>query len=360
MAVKPIISMITPWDSTVGTNIVFSYSGNLPVFAKAVVRNASTLTIIWTSTKTVVSDTEGRYLFNIEANAFKANPADADGNGNKYCIQITTVDNNNESSAVSDKTYFWCFATPEFYFYKPEAEAMIENTYIQADLIYTQSNGEKIYSYRYYLYDNSKCLIAMSDQFYTDDDFEYFFKGVENKTSYYVRAQGITKNGIPLDTGYVHVFTNYDQVENYSILSLESDDNATVTGLTNMICIDADEDSNDYIFINSLVQLIGKKVTYQTNYKIARDFTMQIKITKVLYNGVLIIMFNKNNPDCIVTLDSYVFDDGLLRYCLKASNGIATYVLYTEGMEAENDDYIVITIRRINNLFSLDATKVID
>ena len=130
MAVKPIISTITPWDSTVGTNIAFSYSGNLPVSAKGIIKTASTLETRWTHEQSVIRDKDGRYLFYIPPNTLKANSADVDGNGNKYCVQLTVTDSAGGVSQISDKEYFWCFATPLFYYTKPIREANIESKYI--------------------------------------------------------------------------------------------------------------------------------------------------------------------------------------------------------------------------------------
>lgn len=360
MAVKPIISTITPWDSTAGTNITFSYSGNLPVSAKAIIGNASTLKTVLTLSRSVIGTFDGRFLFYIDGNLLKANVADINGNGNKYYIQLCAIDSNNTASPYSDKAYFWCLSTPQFYYQYPEEDSRVDGASVDVALVYNQAEGEKIYTYRHFLYDNSKNLIQMSDHFYDETGFAYSFKGLEISTSYYVRSQGQTKNGIILDSGYVHFYTENAEMANHSLLGLESDDNATVYGTTNMIIIEANEDPDWYIYFNSLVQLIGKKITYETNYKIARDFTLQIKITKVKYNGILLKMYNKIHPECEITLDSYYFDDenGLLRYCLKANNGISTYVLYTDGMNVEMDDYIVITIRRIGNVFSLTAEKV--
>lgn len=358
MAVKPIISTIIPWDTTVGTNIAFSYSGNLPVTAKGIIKNASTLETRWTYEETVIRDNDGRYLFYIAPNTLKANSADVDGNGNKYSIQLIVTDNEGNISPISDKEYFWCFETPQCYYNKPNYDEVIGSPNIELELVYSQSNGEKIYSYRHYLYDNSRNLVVISDHFYDETGFSYIFRGLDNKTSYYIRTQGITKNGMPVDTGYLRIFTDYGTPEVYSILGLESDANATVYGHSNMICIDADEDDEDYIFINSLVQVIRKKITYQTNYTIARDFTLQLKFTKVLFNGLLLKMYNKEYPDYTITIDSYYFYDNLIRYCLKVFNGLATYVLYTDGLELQNDDYVVLTLRRVNNAFSFTAQKV--
>lgn len=358
MAVKPIISTITPWDSTLGTNISFSYSGNLPVRVRGVIRDASTLEIVWNKTKSVTKDSvTGLWKLFIEGNGITQRGGD--GNGTKYCIQITCIDIDGNESSISDKAFFWCLAKPLFYYAEPREEGVIEASYVKLQLVYSQANGEALYTYRHFLYDNSKNILTMSNHYYNEDGLNYTFKGLDNKTSYYIRTQGTTRNGMVVDTGYVQIFTSYGEPETYSILQLSSDENATVSGMTNMICIDADEDAKDYIFLNSMVQLIKKKVTYQTNYTINRDFTLQIKITKLLYNGLLLKMYNKENPDCIITLDSYVFDDGTLRYCLKAFNGIATYVLYTDALNATDNDFMVITVRRINNVFSLYAQKVI-
>ena len=365
MAVKPIISTITPWDSTVGTNITFSYSGNLPVSAKAIIGNASTLKTVLTLSRSVIGTFDGRFLFYIDGNLLKANVSDVNGNGNKYYIQLCVVESDGSVSPYSEKTFFWCFSTPLFFYQYPENGSRIDGASTSICISYSQPEGEKIGEYRHYLYDNSKNIIQTSDVYYDDSGFNYDFKGLDPSTSYYIRCIGRTRNGMPLDTEYIHFYTESTEIENNALLGLESDLNATVYGTTNLILIEANEDPAWYIFINSLVQLIGKKITYENNYKIARDFTLQIKITKVKYNGLLLKMYNKEFPDCIITLDSYYFPNdytvnGDLRYCLKAYNGLATYVLYSPPLNVKTDDFVVVTIRRVNNVFSLTAEKVED
>ena len=358
MAVKPIISMITPFDATVGSNITFSYSGNLPVKVRGTVRNASTFEIVWSDEQTAVSDHAGRYLFYIQPDVLKTNPRDENGNGYKYCVQVCVIDNDSIASPYSDKAYFWCLEAPVFVYSSPPNESTISGSSVDLEITYYQPNGERLQSYRHYLYDNSKNLVNMSDTFYDETGFKYSFRGLDNKTSYYIRSEGMTKNGMHVDTGFTHFFTSYGDTWSYSILGLESDKNATVYGTTNIICIDADEDPDYYVFLDSRVQLYRKVVTYQTNYNVARDFKLKIKITKLLYSGIILRMHHKEYPDCEITLDSYVFDDGSLRYCLKANNGIATYVLYTDAMNVNQDDTMIITIKRVNNVFGLYAELV--
>lgn len=353
MGAKPVINSINPWDATQGQVINFQYSGAIPVSNRAVIYDAATLRVVYDDVYT--STALSHY---IPPNAFKVEDYEPNGNGHKYAIQIQVQDSNGITSPYSDKVFFWCFATPQFYYTYPVSETTTDQASINVKLVYSQADGEKIYNYRHQLYDNSKILVSMSDTFFDEENYEYTFKGLENMTAYYVRAQGITKNGLSLDTGMVKFYVNRFVSETFDVLGLQSDLNASVYGMSNMICIDANEDAGDFVYLNSTVQLGEKSITYEKNYKIARDFTMQLKFTKLWNNGIILYMYNKNNPSNTITIDQYLFDDDTIRYCLKVFNGIATYVLYSEPIIAQHNDYVVLNIRRINNVFSLEAIKV--
>ena len=350
MATKPVISNMTPWDATQEKVINFTYSGNLPVSNRATVYDASTLEVVYDVTQITPS-----FTHTIPANTLRITRLEPNGNGHKYAIEIRVTDSNGTESPVSDKAYFWCLATPTFAYSFPTENANIDTPTVYFKVVYSQANGEELYSYKHYLYDNTKNEIASSDMNYTLDNLEYSFKGLTNHTSYYLRTVGVTKNGIEVDTGMRHVFINYENTGSYAIMNAESDLNATVTGYTNIICIDATESADDYIFLNSCVQIMDKKVTYETNFKINRDFTMQLKLTRLWYNGRICYMTNGTNH---IEITSYVFDDETVRYCMKANNGLTDYVLYSDALNVTNLDFVVITLRRIGNFFSFNATKV--
>ena len=350
MAVKPVISNMTPWDSTKEKFIYFTYSGNLPVSNRLTIYDASTLNVVYDEVQVTPS-----FSHRIPPNTLKVSYLDPNGNGHKYAAVIVVTDANGVESSPSDKAYFWCLTDPLFAYSYPTADANIDSPTVDFNVHYYQAEGEELYSYRHYLYDNTKNEVATSDMNYTLDNLTYSFKGLDNHTSYYIRTIGVTKNGISVDTGMLHVFINYANTGSFALMNAESDDNATVTGYTNIISIDADESADDYIFLNSCVQLLDKKVTYQNNFKINRDFTLQLKITRLWNNARICYMTNGTN---YIEISSYVFDDETVRYCMKANNGFTDYVRYSDALEVTNLDYVVITLRRIGNFFNFNAVKI--
>ena len=352
MAVKPVVHPISPWDANIGKEIRFTYEGTLPVSCRVTILNASTMKMNYDMRHVPVYSGDS-FLIYLEGKSTNPSMEKID-NGDKYCIQVECIDNNGEISPVSDKVYFWCLSEPTFTYITPMQDQMIEQSSLDISLSYNQANGDDLHDYRHYLYDNTRNVIATSDIFYNDMGLDYSFKGIENKTAYYVRSQGTTKRGMSLDTGLVKVYVNYPTVGSFNILDLKSDENATVIGNTNMIVIEPNEQDEDFIYINSCVQLIGKTITYENNFKIPRDFSMQIKLTKTHLDTVICFMKNKANPNCHITIGQYEFDDGV-RYSLKAYNGLTTYVLYTDPIICDNDDFIVVNVKRIKNVYSITA-----
>lgn len=350
MAVKPIVKTISPWDTEVGTQIYFTYSGNTPVANRAMIYDAASLKLVYDVTRETTS------LFHwIDPGVLKPNSTVTNGNGNKYCIQIEIKDNTGATSMLSDKAYFWCFSKPDFYYTTPIEDESIITSNINLNLVYSQAEDEQIHNYRHSLYDSAKTLVMQSDAFFDSEGYNYTFKGLSNKTSYYLRTEGVTRNGMSLDTGYVRVNINYYDPEKYEILILDSDTNATVYGQTQMICIDANEDEKDYVFFNSMVRLISRTVTWESNYNITGDFSMQLKISNLHACGDILTMYNKERKKYTLSINQYLFDNGTVRYCLRAFNGVSTYTLYSRPLNVLNTDVAALNIRRKNNIYSLDV-----
>ena len=350
MAVKPVVSNMTPWDATKEKVINFTYTGNLPVSNRATIYDASTLQVVYDVTEQTSS-----FTHTIPPNTLRTSMYEPNGNGHKYAIELRVTDFNGVESAVSDKVYFWCLETPVFEYVYPLNDSSINLPSLDLQINYSQANGEKLYSYRHYLYDNTRQEVIMTDTYYTDENLAYSFKGLDNHTSYYIRSKGTTENGIEVDTGMTRVFINYENVGNYALMNTESDLNATVTGYTNITCIDATEDADDYVFFNSCVQLLDKKVTYEKNFKIDKDFTMQLKITQLWNNARICYMTNGTN---FIEISSYRFDDNSIRYMLRVNNGLTDYIRYSDPLYVQNTDFVVINLRRIDNLFNFNALQV--
>ena len=155
---KPIVNRTKPLDATQDNVVSMSYVGNLPYSNRIIIYDATTLALIYDDTTTNTNYTIEHTI-----------PANTLTNGKKYAIQGQVFDINGNASALSDKVYFWCLATPLFYFSNVSDGDIINTASIFATLVYQQSDWEDINEYRYYLYDETKNLLLESETFYGTD-----------------------------------------------------------------------------------------------------------------------------------------------------------------------------------------------
>ena len=197
---KPVINSIKPFDATKASKVSMTYIGNLPYSNRIIIYDATTLSVVFDDTQSG---------FTLEHTI----PANTLTNGKKYAIQGQVFDSVGNASVLSDKAYFWCFATPSFYFSNVNNDDTITTASFYANLVYDQPDWEDIAEYRFYLYDEVKNLLVESEAYYTTDNMNYPYRGLEDDKFYYIRAIGATQNGIQMDTGYIKVFVNYENPE---------------------------------------------------------------------------------------------------------------------------------------------------
>lgn len=372
MVTKPTINPIIPIDKTIGGTVTFTltYSTTL-IKNKLTLYRVSTNDIIW----------EDEVYGDVYSHTIPANLQDMtyDGNvigdnwdyGNKYALTITVYDDDpdpEERTAVSDKIYFWVYSTPTFEIVNIEDGATYTSSNIKPELIYQQDQGESLSRYKISLYDNNKKQIKTSGDVDVVTSgssafpFYYNFVNLENDKdmSYYVRATGKTSEGTLLDTGYIGFSLDYTEAEGDGYLKLESDDYGTVTVTTNIIAVEPDENPEEFVIENSQVELFDKSLTYDSNYDIEDNFTLSLKMTHTVTrsenpNSILTMRNGSHN----IRLTSYVYDDDTLRYHLIVNNGLCDANYYSDALEVTDSDIVIVHIRRINDMYQLEALKSI-
>lgn len=337
---KLLINKITPFDGFYDYVVTMSYIGNLPYKNRIIIYNATTLSVVYDDTTT---NTNYAIEHTIPANTLV--------NGTKYAIQGQVFDSNDNGSMLSDKIYFWCLATPYFYFKDIKDGDIFNTASIYTTLVYNQSDLEDIAEYKFYLYDDIKNLLIESEMFYTIDNMNYAYRGLDDDKFYYIRAQGNTVNGIQMDTGYIKIFVNYENPKDYKLIYAEcNNQNSIVTYQTNFVVINPTDTTAEYEYENGWINLIDKTLVYDKDFIISGDFTMSIR-GKDLYRNATILKCS--NEFMGFTLSSYIYDDGWMRYKLLVPNGLCNYVLYSEPIMPELNDIVAIHIRRINNVYQL-------
>lgn len=334
---KPIINRIAPFDASCGGLITMYYNGELPYKNRIVIYNADTLESVYDRTIT---------NYNLEHNV----PANALKNGIKYAVQGQVFDSQGNASELSDKGYFYTFTTPLFYFTNIHNDDVINKASFFVNLNYTQNEYEKISEYRFYLYDDAKNLLLESETYYNSNNFNYAFKALNDDRIYYVRARGMTVNGFELDTGYVKVFVNYENPEEYKYIFAKcNDNNSIVTYQTNFVVINA-SGNEQHEYEDSFIDLIEKTLVYDEGFIVSGDFTMTIRMKMYGANSTLL---KCSNSACGFTITTPMDDKKYVRFKLTAPNGICNYILYSEPILYNVLDIVTLHIRRINNIYQL-------
>jgi hypothetical protein len=334
---KPIINKISSFDATIGTAMTFSYSGSLPYRNRIIIYSAENMASIYDDTITSFS-----LSHDIPGGTLK--------NGTKYAIQCQCFDSDGNASTLSDKSYFWCVATPDFAFANIHEGETLSVASIYAELSYHQPDYEDIAEFKFYLYDENKNTLIESETFYDADSLGYTYRGFSNSTVYFIRAVGSTANGMNLDTGYLKVFVEYDNPDDYRFIYVNCNNNTgVVTYNTNFTVINPSDQSIQK-YDNSFINLTDKTLVYDKDFLASGDFTMSIRGKEMFHTGTIL---KCSNDGYGFTLTSYIYDDGSLRYKLIVPNGICNYILYSTPLVFEQTDIVTIHIRRVNNIYEL-------
>jgi hypothetical protein len=342
---KPIVNKVSAFDALLGTTITMSYVGDSPKWNRVIIYDASTMSKVYDGTH------DGYALeHDITAGLLE--------NGKKYAVQCQIYFSKTSYSVLSDKVYFWCLATPLFYFKNINDGAIMNNASFYAELEYEQENGESISEYRFYLYNNVKQLLIESNSLYSSDVLSYSYKGLENGEVYYIRAEGSTVNGFLMDTGFVKVFVSYEQQSDYKYLYAECDrKDGVVTYQTNFTIVNPSDINTQYEYNNGCINLVGKTLVYNENFSANGDLKVVLKGYDLFRTHTL---FKCINPKHSFELSSYTYDDDTLRFRLTAGNGLCSYILYSEAMAFSDTDIVTITITRVNNIYQLDCAVTME
>lgn len=348
---KPIIKPITPFDATDGVRLTAIYNGDQPYYNRVIIQDANTLTTVYART---VSTRAAEHYVNPDYTGSVVATGDVGYaliNGRRYVATIQFYDRNLDAGAVSDKASFLTRTTPIFYFDGLNSGDTVNNASLQLDLIYEQNEYEKLLNFRFYIYDNMKELLQQTEIIYDTTAMSYTFRGLENTKTYYVRAEGTTVNGIPLDTGYIEVYIWYENPSVYARMYVEN--NPSTSGMeyfTNFRLIESDEDPDSFEYDDGWIDIIGKKLTYSSNFKIEGDATWFIRAKNMDRVGDILVCYNDTQSFRLTSIRS---ENGGYRYKLIVPNEAYNYILYSEEFMVGYSDIINVWIRRINNVYTL-------
>lgn len=332
---KPILTKIPAFDPKYEQVFYFTWSGNQSY--------QNTLKITDTATNAIV------YEKNIVSRKLEHPlPAKTLTVGKTYAAQIKVTDGNNSTSAYSDIAVFNTYDTPTFGLNVANKQRVSASS---VDLLvnYYQPQGEMLKEFKFYLYDATPTIIEESDYMY-DISEKCTFKALENNMAYYVRAAGTTVHGMEVDTGRVLINVEYLTPDTYSVFYIECIHNKGYMRYnTNFVIIDYNGNESFGYVDGGKINLIGKTLYYDAGFAIEKDFTAMIVGEHLWHENTIFTMKNATQE---IKLRSIIYKDRL-RFELDANNGLTSYLLYSKALKFTDDDNLLITIRRVDNLYQL-------
>lgn len=350
----PTIHAITPFDSSVGTTISFTWSGNQIYKVRCRIKENESGSLVYDRT----IDTMKTYF-----------PIPADSglkNGTDYVCYITVFDvNNTESAAPDTGKLFCCRSTPVFQLSITENE-IIRASSFETVLSYTQPEGEALNAYRITLYSYQKTALQTSGTIYdTSPLITWLLTSLENANQYYIRATGETVHGMVLDTGYILFTVAYTQSQVFSTLELNNlPDSGGIEVRSNIISTTGTAE-HDVIYIDGeKADLRDNTVTYNIGFEVEGDFSHVVKLSHPNLNQPFLHLtdISKNTSiTCFYREGIFHNSNGNMAVIeLKASSTADIhYVLYSNYFNIPGDsECICCCISRVGNYFNINAMIV--
>lgn len=335
--VKPIAQTKAAFDATKPESFSFTSSGgNQVVKNKITIRLNSDNTVVYTNT-------EESFAFS------QIVPMNKLQNGKYYNYFFNTFDIGGEMSPDSNVVPFYCYTTPTLRFTNVSNGSTIESSNYNFIVEYNQIEGELIDNMKIILYDINGSVLFDSGVMYTNTPppslFSFSFNGMNNNTSYRVKAEGVTVNGTKIESQMITFEVRFENPSVYTKIDLENKcDEGYVQFRSNLVFIDAISNPSPPKYINGTavdVTQLGEYVEWMAGFEIPTGFVLQLWMNPALL-GEFCRLWNKTNLNDYIQLNlirNYYEDSNRPkdRFEVYAKNG-ANYVRkYSNVVEALNN-----------------------
>lgn len=350
-----IIHPITPFDSTNGTTISFTWNGNQIYKVRCIIKKNETNETVYDNTVETMKQS-----FTIPGDSGLVN-------GTYYVAFITVFDvNDNESSLQKIGTPFYCLTTPVFEL-SITPDEIIQTSSYRVNLTYSQSENESLDSYEIILYSYQKVEIQTSGLLYDVEDSSFLMTELQNASEYYIRAVGTTLNGILLDTGYIHFTVAYILQSGFSTLELNNlSDIGGIEVRSNIISTEGQSKNEDVIYLEPRgVDLTDNEVEYDVGFQVKGDFSQMFRIRDPKINNIIVTMTDEEQEVMINVIyreGNYSSSTGKQCYLeLQASfnEGKVKYISMSNFIDIPNETKdIVFYVNRQGSYYDLHAVLI--
>lgn len=349
---KPILHNTASYafDAVKDREFTFQYSGSQAFSNTLIIRRNDTYETVYNASQTTM-----QLKHTLPANTLT--------NGTLYNVSIYVTDRDGNNSDISEPLIFCCYSTPEFAINITENQIIGDSSY-NVVIAYTQTEDEALQSYQVILYDQSKQVIYSSSTRY-DTALLVPISGLENNTTYYIRATGETINHMSLDTGYVKFTVKYILPSYYSYLVSENDRRAGTILLSSFYVSIEGRTLDGSIPIFSEEDLVdtvnGSGIIFDHGFRVDNDFIMRLCFYPCGRN-VSPLKLSNGLLDIILTERRGVYwntDGEKLYYELSIKSGKTYYIIKSEYVDVPDDtDVLYLWIKKKGNLYELHLISI--
>lgn len=353
------VNNIAAFDALNERKINFTYSGNQCI--------ANTITVYNSSTN------ESVYSHRVTSFALSHTiPAGTLTNGVSYYIKITAhyMNGATEESVTSvASNIFLCLKTPVWEFSGITNNSTVNNSTVNLTMNYSQEQNEEINEFIIEVYTVGHTVFHRSPSLY-DVSVAYTISGLEDNNVYYLRAYGVTVNGLVIDTRHdypddIKITADFIAPDVYSLAYLENfPDEGVIRISLNVASIEGRSQSGkDFTYTNNeYVNLQDDYVIFDQNIYTGDEFTFLIKGKNFVPNTT-IFMLTSADGNNVVTVNLYQAEiSGEIKYYaqLKHQNKYfdTFYAIYTDFMDIDLTKDIQILIQHTGGLYSITMEEV--
>lgn len=251
-------------------------------------------------------------------------PAGAISNGNLYNAYVRILDSSgNYISDASNVVIFTCVATPTFVFTSPAPThdttvTIIKNSSFTAVMNYSQPQQDFLAEYTVLLYDAHKLLIrnygAKTVSSY-ETQFTQIITGLENNFLYYIRATGVTANGLTVDTGYVPFNIIYETPKVFNNLDLVNDRlNGNIVITSNLAQVVGTVTPKEVYIDNKMLDVRDGQVVFDKGFACEESWTLGVSMYTPSKVNTPVLEWTDGTNKAVVYYREAVFDINVDKY----------------------------------------------
>lgn len=368
---QPVLYTIASFDATANAVISFAYEGD-QVFGNELV-------IVENATNKQVYDVKKNNWMRLthEINAKNSGLK----NGTYYAAKVRVFNKAGVASEWSEQRTFYCLTQGKLIFTNIANDSIIQDNEFTFDLEYTQPEHELLSAYSVALYDVNKTLLRKSETLSGDAaQLGYTFSEMEDGKQYYVRAEGLTVNGMDVLSDFV-LFSVHYLMSNYwayADLSNNAYDGTVRIGCNvRLITARFEGDGNPKYEDHDKVVLkrSGDKVVFDSTFVQEGDFTMKLLVRDLIVGTTFFEMIDENGMlvalrfrTAWASADSYMANGKqsenaflgcfvkFIELRVSSPKNVLTYTLFTRALDdlGSDQDYVV-ELERKGDVYALRA-----